>query len=696
MRIKRFLFVMLLILPFAWVSVFSMQSFLDPNLLQVVQEVQLNIKEASSNPTVVQLQDDLSNLLVKISDNHEELQQFLLIMNKRVKLMQGMFFESCARNASVVDDLVKDEFSACLSLRSLLIDQNLDLYTQAEIAYSEACSAVQQAIDTLEVLANNSQLAAYKHKSATIKDLFSYQNIRRFFASRFLKKERPDAYRKFLFNSECFQEIEQIMMLYSMFLEADYYKIHLKFVYDQVYKCYAHSADGVVNPEILPTIFALDEATSFSAPTDARVRLCDFLRLVRLCKVKDFLVVEKNKYRQDKAIKDVKKRILAGEIAKLQTFKVSENDFSQEQCCALIPQLFHNFHPQAQQELSMLAQADRNYAGIQPCALTALKAYFDDIVGMMYSEGLPYSFKLDSDLFCSYKERILDGPACYRFMDEIQQTLNALFPPVQVPKQISVGKKSKKKKQKRKPVPQSKPKKIIEVLDEPEAAFFSNQSSSSSSSLHSQDNLDIDSNEISEALTIQFDSLSVEDKPVMSCLPPHLQMRIPGLGEIEQEAQEEVEQIAHKQDEIFCEDERLICLLDCQRAEQGGYQIEVFVYKNNQQQSINPLENLDYSVLSKITNPRDNNHAFTKLVEVYGSYGRFESIEELPEEDLEYRNGYRFKCFISLPGRLASLGYPIERASERGPSGTFEFIVLKKNKQDKGGICVHRFFRPNK
>lgn len=639
MRIKRFLFVMLFMLPLAWASAFSMRVFTDPKLLQVVEEVQLNMRQSISNPTVVQLQDDLSSLLVQISDNNEALEQFLFIMNKRVKLMQGMFFESCARNASVVDNLVRDEFSVCLSLRALLIDQNLDLYTQAEIAYSEAFPTVQQAIDTLEVLASNSQLAAYKHKSVTIKNLFSYQNIRRFFASRFLKKERPSAYRKFLFDSACFQEIEQIMGLYGMFLEADYYKVHLKFVYDQVYQCYAHKSDGVVNAEILPTIFALDEAASFSASTDARVRLCDFLRLVRLCKVKDFLVLEKNKYRQDKAIKDVKKRILAGEIAKLKTFKAPECELSHEQCCAIIPQLFHNFHPQAQQELSMLAQADQNYAGIQPCVFTALNAYFDDIVGMMHSEGLPYSFKLDSDLFSSYKERILDGPACYRFMEEIQQTLNALFPPVLVPKQISMGKQSKKKKQKRKPASQPKQKKIIEILEEPEAAFLSKQSYSSSSSLNCQDNLEIQSNETLEALTAEFNLLDVKDKPVMSCSLPLLQMRIPGLGEIEQEAQEEVEQIAHKQDEIFCEDERLICLLDCQRAEQGGYQIEAFVYKNNKQQSINPLEKLDYSVLSKITNPRDNNHAFTKLVEVYGSYGRFESTEALSEQDPEYQNG---------------------------------------------------------
>lgn len=694
--IKKILNGVFAFLLISFASAFSMAS----QDSEVVNAIVDSIEASNADPTISQLNKELDFCLNQIIRNNET-ESFLTVMSLRANLALQMLFESCvARSYMINGGLTDQEFKACCQLKNVLYDDSLNLYTQAEIAYSEASQLVQRAIDISEVLATNNQILALKSLEKVeceysskysaqdvnryyIENLFCYQKIRKLFPSRFLKKECPDKYKKFLFNKKSLEEIARIASIRDTFFVNDFYKTHLKLIYDYVYEAYFKSCNGSARNDIPETIFALDEAVNFNQHHGTQLKFCNISRLSRFCKVKDLLVAQKTTALKRES-SSMKRKIHQNEITYLNKLKFNNQDheFTQETCLSLIPELFSHFGKQAQKELNSLLTVDSQYKNCLVLGFTPLEAYFETI--KIQGDGLLSLLELPSDLFCNYKKMILDGVECNKFITAIQDTINILVPPCVAQEAKQESKKPRKKRKKNHKKSTRNKNKFEQVSSDVE-----DEIAPKAQLVKESDSQDKEIQDVTDALS----SMKLVDNEEL-CKNQYNQLIFS--DQANEIVYEEVEQVPLDQDYVIAENEALICLLDCQRARNGGYQIEVFVYKNNGQVAINPIESLDYSVLKKINYSKDNNHAFTKLVEVYGVYGRTELIEQLTSEDPLYAQGYRVKCFFSIPGRLASIGYPIHRASESGPNGTFEFTVLKREVEDKGGICVHRFFRPNK
>lgn len=131
------------------------------------------------------------------------------------------------------------------------------------------------------------------------------------------------------------------------------------------------------------------------------------------------------------------------------------------------------------------------------------------------------------------------------------------------------------------------------------------------------------------------------------------------------------------------------CILDLGRGE-TGYQCKIFLHPEAAGSGVNFLANLDYSRLPKYKNPRDNNHAFSNLVEKhFGQLGVITSQKSTGNGWIIIR--------IAFPGRITWIGHAMEDACQLPPSGTFEFVIMKRDMNPESyARCVHRFFRPNK
>jgi hypothetical protein len=149
-------------------------------------------------------------------------------------------------------------------------------------------------------------------------------------------------------------------------------------------------------------------------------------------------------------------------------------------------------------------------------------------------------------------------------------------------------------------------------------------------------------------------------------------------------------ELENPQDQLFGQ---FNCVVDLSRGAEGPwYQCKIFLYPELGASSENLLANLDYSRLPKYKNPRDNNHAFSNLVEKrFGHLGTITSIEQL-------KNGW-LRITVKFPGRITWMGHAMLDAFSQGSAGsngTFEFIILKKDMNPNSyARCVHRFFRPN-
>lgn len=148
---------------------------------------------------------------------------------------------------------------------------------------------------------------------------------------------------------------------------------------------------------------------------------------------------------------------------------------------------------------------------------------------------------------------------------------------------------------------------------------------------------------------------------------------------------------ANPRDQLYS---RYNCIVDLSRLDlssgKNGYQCKIFLHPEAAAVAgVNFLANLDYSKLSKYRNPRDNNHAFSNLVEKhYGQLGTITKKEICTNGSIELH--------ITFPGRITWIGHEMANAFQLPPNGTFEFIIIKKDmKPESYALCVHRFFRPN-
>ncbi len=132
------------------------------------------------------------------------------------------------------------------------------------------------------------------------------------------------------------------------------------------------------------------------------------------------------------------------------------------------------------------------------------------------------------------------------------------------------------------------------------------------------------------------------------------------------------------------------CILDLSRGE-TGYQCKIFLSPNSAAASRpNFLANLDYSRLPKYKNPKDNNHAFSNLVEKH--FGNLGVITNQKSTG----NGW-IVIHISFPGRITWIGHEMADACHLPPNGRFEFVIMKRDiNPNSYACCVHRFFRPFK
>ena len=157
------------------------------------------------------------------------------------------------------------------------------------------------------------------------------------------------------------------------------------------------------------------------------------------------------------------------------------------------------------------------------------------------------------------------------------------------------------------------------------------------------------------------------------------------LGSSETQPLQELLEPENTQDQIS---KKYNCIVDLSRGT-TGYQCKIFLHPKAAGSSVNFLANLDYSRLPKYKNPRDNNHAFSNLVEKhYGNLGVISSQRTTGNGWIVIR--------ISFPGRITWIGHAMEDACQLSPNGTFEFVIMKRDMNpDSYARCVHRFFRPN-
>jgi len=157
------------------------------------------------------------------------------------------------------------------------------------------------------------------------------------------------------------------------------------------------------------------------------------------------------------------------------------------------------------------------------------------------------------------------------------------------------------------------------------------------------------------------------------------------LGVAESQSGQELFEPENPQDQIS---KKYNCILDLSRST-TGYQCKIFLHPEAAGSSVNFLANLDYSRLPKYKNPRDNNHAFSNLVEKY--YGNLGIISSQRSTG----NGW-IVIHITFPGRITWIGHEMANAYQLPPSGMFEFVIMKRDMNPNSyARCVHRFFRPN-
>ncbi|MFA6535325.1 MAG: hypothetical protein WCS92_03655 [Candidatus Babeliales bacterium] len=157
------------------------------------------------------------------------------------------------------------------------------------------------------------------------------------------------------------------------------------------------------------------------------------------------------------------------------------------------------------------------------------------------------------------------------------------------------------------------------------------------------------------------------------------------LGVAESQSGQELFEPENPQDQIS---KKYNCILDLSRGT-TGYQCKIFLHPEAAGSSVNFLANLDYSRLPKYKNPRDNNHAFSNLVEKhYGNLGVISSQRSTGNGWIVIR--------ITFPGRITWIGHEMANACQLPPNGTFEFVIMKRDMNPNSyACCVHRFFRPN-
>ncbi|MBY0353384.1 hypothetical protein K2W90_03405 [Candidatus Babeliales bacterium] len=593
----------------------------------------------------------------------EKLSTCLQIMHLRARTVQTMYDRACHAQGQV------DILSHSMSLQKHFSDAkesfekiNIDFYKEAEIVYSEAPQDVQQFIDHLE-----------KDATLRIKQNYNIAQYPTYFNVANITKTKllPSVMRKkFLWSAAGIAACGKILDFAKLENATYPYKHYLASVYRKLVDHYKQH----YSLELPERIFALDCAY-LTLSQDDLITLIELLQQHNAESIVNLL--EKQISLQEETLKGQK---ASDTKARLQAQRL-RNTF------ARVKESIHSFKKSFPHSAHNTAREYFCYNYALPDILNLFTnniflqydIYYMNIIGILAKvyqvnasavSELHYPPAAAKDILaCSEKFDTLLGLETIQEPKKTDTIDDSWIEEIDAKRKGPRGKKGnnqrKKGKGSQKPVTKPASTKSAKKTQSSSVPSSSTSSSSSSSSTPATSTTPTSSERL---LPITFKE-QVEQEPV-ALLP------IP------------MEEQSVNEDYIESEQENFIHLVDLARAPQGGQENSVFIYPQITLHDHNPLASIKLSqrTLEKSLRPCDNNHAFTQLVENYGCYAKLEKVEELSDG--------KCKCFYSMPGRIASLAYPAERAAYVGPNGYFEFIIIKATPASTGGTCTHRFFRP--
>ncbi|QQR49233.1 hypothetical protein IPF37_00090 [bacterium] len=540
-------------------------------------------------------------------------------------------------------------------------DKSIELFQQEQIIYSEASKEVQAFIDTQEDIAVSKLPTVEEIRLKKIEPgarFPTYKNISHFLKAKIFTKQE-------LFKKK---EIFNDQLLNLKLQQKDWPTLHLAGVNYNVYiasQYRALSRHNQIKTSLPPSILPLCMKSLSKVTLDVIVNLLHQKYILGVVDILEPLITQKISFlKSDNSVSArLQKKQLDLLLSKIKKIK---GDFSHESIRHSAAQIFaENFFLDNLIELfdnALSEEIERHHYFLplnnkQPHRLEdCLEPSLYAIKEIMKNPG-----KFEELLKLSKLQGLVINPAPTPILDISNEKTNQ---------------KSKKKKKKSKAKHSQQSQEFVDHF-----STLSLQEISSSSSSRNLSSLETE--EDTQLTPVTFEGTNTTE-PAQDNDWQFVEEEI----ETDQEDTNDVEDTQPVEDTQFINTQKMIGLLDIKRTHYAGNENSIFIYKMYKKQKKNPLlgKKLDARTYKKSANPYDNNHAFTKLVENYGSYAHLDKCEKMLSGQC--------KCFYSIPGRIATMGYPAERAEEMGPNGHFEFIIVKDHPQQQGGRCIHRFFRP--
>ena len=628
-----------------------------------------------------------------IGQNPILLEQFRKICSLRELFLLHAFHEAKIRNESaqkkVTSKLIL--FKEIIERKKQIKQKTIEILEQAETAYFESNTLVQELIDRIEITAQIKLLTytlpgipcAFKetlmHKNPFFNQ-FTYTNIKRIVSREFLSKEK---HLKYLFSKQYLQDTQLVQLANDSCFFGTF-----------PYLSVVHSSSSCLLARANSSIFSLEHICNVNP--NLGYQILRLLAQARCCFIKRILIEKIDEFCRNQVhfTSSAQRKIHENKVKKLQEIKpkILKSTYSEAEGEVLTNQLLSSCNQSIKEKVIFLMEQD-----IQTSINTILSSYFYFIKDILRSfnfrqvEFLNLSPKDDYDL-----ENIatldLENLIFNNWLKEITkpevQTQDAPATKIEQPNQKETGSRKHRKRKKKPKVKKEKPKQQSDDTEkqESEEEQISVQTVASTTPAKTvQEDAPLAPEEAHHANTTPqqpvVEPIIIEEP----CPLPFLQQEDPSIS-----------------DDVIIPNTS--CILDMHRGTLNGHQIKIFVYPSQLPCNSCLLSNLDYSFLEqhgKIGWLKDNNHSFSRLVETnFGHLGQITEVTNFTREqaaDITARYGgeYQHQVTIHIPGRLAPLTCPIAIGQALNPNGVFEFTILQRNPEDSNGLCIHRFFRPN-
>jgi len=643
------------------------------------------------------IQNDYEKIIERkfdeVSKNPRLLKQAADILYKRGVLLESFFVEACV-NSSMHVVVGKDFIQGhlLLGLLSKIQEVNKKKYIDVEISFSEADQSVQEFINVIEAYATYQQCK----NLVTInpKHCFTYENLRKELNVRALSKDQR---LKILFKELKF-DLDDPEWRHS-YMWSDIYKSLIKTYYEDLSKQYAYLKDGVLPKVVKQSIFVIDEFIGEKTNRDTISKIHKLLLKARCIKIKRLITDAYGEYTKNKTDKprDIKERLkLKAEKNHLLRIKqvLDKKTLSLDELLKLVNKELKGISPAICQYLKNLIKTDQQW-----CVFTPSFMYFTSITAR-YFKGQPYCDDFYSDASSQIK-KLCDNPS------KLEKILSYICT---------------EEKEQRTDLSEKKRQCLLNELLEEEAKSKKEKSKKKKNKKKSKKKQRVDNKAKEEKVTKKIEKFSLDadntiiEQPKIDKTPPKEEVLLSEKNIPKKDLSSLLSQldISRKEpkiikDFILEETKKCACIIDFERQELSGYTNKIFIFKPKKQADINHLCYLDYKC-EKINKFDDNNHSFSKVVDIeFGHCGDVNIIHDFDvakefaghktiifKKNICLCKDFKYKLIIKIPGRLAAIVYPMDRATSKGPSGTFEYVVFKKKLSDKAGLCVHRFFRPDK